>query len=77
MCHTNESNNESNIFRRENEDFGDFVNFFTLWSDEHPFADWPDLQVTTKLDFPFKVELIGSWGEEVNNVKNSFCNLVK
>ena len=59
-----------NIFRYNNEGFGDFVNFLTLWSDEPPFADWPGVQVTTKLDFPLKVQLVGSWGEQVNNVKN-------
>jgi len=50
---------------RHNEDFGDSVNFFTLWS-ESPFATaWPGLHLTTKLEFPFKVEIRGSWGEQI------------
>ena len=56
--------NQTYIFRRENKDFGDFVNFFTLWS-QPPLAAWPGLHLSTKLDFPFKVELSGSWGEKV------------
>merc|ERR1712172_423410 len=51
-------------YRRDDEDFGDFVNFFTLWS-ETPLPTWPGLRMSTKLDFPFKVELSGSWGEQV------------
>jgi len=51
-------------YRRDDEDFGDFVNFFTLWS-ELPLPAWPGLRMSTKLDFPFKVELSGSWGEQV------------
>merc|ERR1711971_474690 len=42
-------------YRRDDEDFGDFVNFFTLWS-ETPLPTWPGLRMSTKLDFPFKVE---------------------
>merc|ERR1712181_34412 len=51
-------------YRHDDEDFGDFVNFFSLWS-EAPLPAWPGLRMTTKLDFPFKVELTGSWGEQV------------
>jgi len=51
-------------YRRDDEDFGDFVNFFSLWS-ETPLPAWPGLRMSTKLDFPFKVELSGSWGEQV------------
>merc|ERR1712181_86202 len=51
-------------YRHDDEDFGDFVNFFSLWS-EAPLPAWPGLRMTTKLDFPFKVELSGSWGEQV------------
>ena len=51
-------------FRHDGEYFGDFVNFFTLWP-QSPLAAWPGLRMSTKLDFPFKVELSGSWGEQV------------
>merc|ERR1719234_2851715 len=46
-------------YRRDDEEFGDFVNFFSLWS-ETPLPAWPGLRMSTKLDFPFKVELSGS-----------------
>merc|ERR1719357_1417819 len=48
---------------RMSEEMGGLVNYFTLWS-YLPSEDWPGLQVTTKLDFPFKVQIRGSWGEE-------------
>merc|ERR1719357_2344989 len=48
---------------RMNEEMGGLVNYFTLWS-HLPSEDWPGLQVTTKLDFPFKVQIRGSWGEQ-------------
>merc|ERR1719234_72717 len=51
-------------YRHDDEEFGDFVNFFSLWS-EAPLPAWPGLRMSTKLGFPFKVELSGSWGEQV------------
>merc|ERR1719376_1872760 len=51
-------------YRHDDEEFADFVNFFSLWS-EAPLPSWPGLRMSTKLDFPFKVELSGSWGEQV------------